>query len=269
MQPGKLTIALLLVILCISVSFSRSVPPDMQRILDRGSLKVGMYYADIPPFFMHDDSGELIGVDVELARDIAQEMGVELELQRTARTFNELVLMLENHQVDMVISLLSRTLERAKTVRFTQPYIVLRPGLLINRLAASRAQNQSGYDWIFKSEGPVGVKAGTAYVSYAEQNFPNARIETFPEWEDVVDACVRGDVHFAYHDEIEVKKIIRDHPAIAIELKTAIISDMQDPIAMAVPWDSTHLLAWLQQYIDMHPVNTDVDQLLHKYMPKQ
>ena len=50
-------------------------PPDMRRILERGKLICAMYYNDIPPFFMHDDSGQLVGHDVELARDIADKPG--------------------------------------------------------------------------------------------------------------------------------------------------------------------------------------------------
>ncbi|WP_051321340.1 substrate-binding periplasmic protein [Chrysiogenes arsenatis] len=248
-----------------SLASSRDLPPDMQRIFDRGTLRVGMYHADIAPFFMQSNNGELTGIDVDLAHHVAQELGVELELVRTAKTFDALVEMLEKREVDVVISELSRTLKRARTVRFTRPYIVLRQGLLLNRVAAVRAQSTTGFEWIFTSAGPVGVKAGTSYVGYAQANFPNAEIRTYPEWEEVVDACVRGEVLFAYHDEIEVKKIIRDNPAIAIQLQTAIISDMTDPIAMAVPWQSTHLLAWLEQYIDAFPVRMDIDTLLRKY----
>lgn len=263
----RLTITALFMILFSStgVATARDLPPDMMRIFDRGTLRVGMYYADIAPFFMHSADQKLIGVDVDLARDIATKLGVELKLVRTAETFDALIDMLEKQEVDIVISLLSRTLHRAQTVRFTSPYIVLRQGLLINRVAAARADSSTGYDWIFKSTGPVGVKIGTAYLDYAQANFPNAEIRSYPEWENVVDACIRGEVLFAYHDEIEVKKIIRDNPAIAIQLQTAIISDMTDPIAIAVPWNSTQLLAWLEMYIEKHPLRMDTDTLLEKY----
>lgn len=260
-----LTTILLFVFIVPGHASDRALPPDMQRIFDRGSLRVGMYYADISPFFMQDENGEMIGIDIDVARHIARELRVELELVRTAKTFDELILQLEKQDVDIVISLLSRTLKRAETVRFTQPYIVLRQGLLINRVAAAKAQSDNGFDWIFQTTGTVGVKLGTAYADYAQTNFPRAEVRSYPEWEDVVAACAAGEVQFAYHDEIEVKKIIRDNPAIAIDVSTAIISDMTDPIAMAVPWNSTHLLSWLNLYTQVHPLNMDVDTLLRTY----
>lgn len=262
----RLFLQLMTLLLAVGSAWAApSLPDDMQRIFARGSVRVGMYYADISPFFMKNEAGDMIGIDSDLARNIARELGVELELVRTAKTFDELIQQLHNQEVDVVISLLSRTLKRAETVRFTEPYIVLRQGLLINRVAAAKAQSSTGFNWIFQTTGAVGVKLGTIYEEYARTNFPKAQIRTYPEWEDVVAACASGEVQFAYHDEVEVKKIIRDNPSIAINVSTAIISDMTDPIAMAVPWNSTHLLSWLNLYIQEHPLKMDVDTLLRTY----
>ena len=103
--------------------------PDIKKILSRGKLIVGLYCNDQPPFFMLNPKDELYGVDIALAKDIAAKFGVALEFNRNAKTFKELTEMVARGDVDVVISVLSRTLDRAKTISFTKPYVVLRQAL--------------------------------------------------------------------------------------------------------------------------------------------
>ena len=62
----------------------------------------------------------IVGFDIDLAKDIAKDMGVELELKELA--FDALLTTLQTGQVDVIISGLSATEERRKTVDFSEPY---------------------------------------------------------------------------------------------------------------------------------------------------
>ena len=59
-----------------------------------------------------------IGHDVELARSIADALGVEIEFDRSPKTFNAITDLVASEKADMAISLVSRTLSRAEKVRF-------------------------------------------------------------------------------------------------------------------------------------------------------
>lgn len=242
-------------------------PPDIQRIKDRGELVVAMFAEDIPPFFMHDENERFYGLDVRLARDIADRLEVELRFNRQAQSFDQIIDILARHEADIGISWLSRTLTRAEKVRFTNPYIVLRQGLLINRLNLAKLPAQDNpLKAMNHPRARIGVKQGTSYVDYAHKIFPAAQIREYPDWEPyIVDAVARGELVAGYHDEIEIKKYIMTRPEASIQSTTAIIKDLTDPIAMAVPWDSQALLDWLNLYLEHHVQDWDANKLLQEY----
>ncbi len=229
---------------------------------------MAMYYKDIPPFFMHDDQGNFYGLDVELARDIGKKLGVSVKFNRSARTFDQIVEIVASHEADVAISLLSRTLKRAEKVRYTSPYIILRQGLLINRLNLARLPEQKNIvQTLNQPEAVIGVKDGTSYVGFAQKLFPKATIRKYPEWNPgAVQAVISGRITAGYHDETEIKKYIITRPETAIQVTTAVIQDVTDPIAMALPWDSHALLDWLNIYIEQFTQKLNGDQLIEKYM---
>lgn len=253
--------------ICCVQAEGQEYPPDIQRITDRGKLIVAMYVNDIPPFYMHDENGKFYGLDVELATDIAEKLGVEVEFKRDYKTFSEIVEGIVRHEADVAVTLLSRTLDRAKKVRFTRPYIILRQGLLISRIRIAQRERQLTLNEILNHPGSeIGVKAGTSYVAFAKQRFPLATIREYPEWDpDIISAVLKGEVIAAFHDEIEIKKVVIGKPETALHLQTVVLKDTEDSIAMAVPWDSTHLLSWLELYLETVNPDWTTDKLLKKY----
>jgi len=80
-----------ILLLCIAGSVRAELPPDIERILKKGKITVAMYHEDITPFFMHDREGTFYGFDVEIAKEVAKRMGVELEFNRDPKTFDAVV----------------------------------------------------------------------------------------------------------------------------------------------------------------------------------
>lgn len=245
----------------------REYPPEMQRILDRKKIIVAMYHRDIPPFMMHDKDGNFIGHDVELAKDIARKLGVECEFNRKPKTFNAIIETVVRHEADIAISLISATLRRAKKVRFTQPYLILHPTLIINRLTASQ-YSFTGKDplkEIRATDKKIGEKKGTSYVGIAGNIFKNAKIVEYEDWGPTMEAVHKGEVFAALRDEIGVNNLILQNPDLAIKLQMIVLKDMKDPLAIAVPSDSPHLLDWLNLYLNKYHPEITADDLLNKY----
>ena len=88
-------------------------PADIARIVARGTLVVAMRAEDTPPFFYQRD-GQLQGVEVEMARALARELGVALRVDRSPTSFNAVVDAVARGQADLGLSKLSRTLAEAK-----------------------------------------------------------------------------------------------------------------------------------------------------------
>ncbi|HUX50077.1 MAG TPA: ABC transporter substrate-binding protein [Spirochaetia bacterium] len=242
-------------------------PPDIQRIKDRGAFIVAMTAEDQPPFFYRNSKGKLEGLDVDIAQAIANGLGVRLEFNRSAQSFNDLIPIVASGKADAVISKLSRTLSRAQLVSFSHPYIVFHQALILNRLELAKKAPTTDdiVDFIKNFTGKIGVIAGSSYVAYARHNFPHAIVVQYPTWDDVVNAVFNGSILAAYRDEMEIKKIIRSRPDAALKMKTVVLTDTQDDIAIAVAWQNTHLLSWINLLLDNMNLNLDADKLLDRY----
>ena len=73
---------------------------------------------------------------------------------------------------------------------------------------------------------------------------------------------LRGDVAAAYGDELEVRRALMARPEAPLQLRPAILADTRDPIGVALPWDSTQLLAWVDFYLETRTKPLTVDELL-------
>ncbi|HGA1404035.1 TPA: transporter substrate-binding domain-containing protein [Streptococcus suis] len=104
---------------------------QVQAIIDRGVLRVGVKQ-DVPNFgYKNPDTGEFEGMEIDIARKIADELGVDIEFTPvTAQTRGPL---LDNGQVDMVIATFTITEERKLLYNFTTPYYTDAVGFLVNK----------------------------------------------------------------------------------------------------------------------------------------
>ncbi|MFG6094534.1 transporter substrate-binding domain-containing protein [Leptothoe sp. ISB3NOV94-8A] len=240
------------------------MPPDIQRILDRGKLVVALLSTDNTPFFTEGNTPK--GLDITIAQGLADALDVDLEFNRSANTFNDVVDQVYQLKADIAISKLSRTLSRAKRVRFSRPYVTMRQGLLVNRVQlAKQTEGNQVIEAIRNFSGNVGVIQGSSYASFIKQKFPKSTIQEYPTWEDIVEAVINGDIQAAYRDELEVKKIIHKNPDAALRLQTIALNDTQDQIAMALPWDSQHLQDFVNQYLDTYSLDYTADTVLEDY----
>jgi hypothetical protein len=64
---------------------------------------------------------------------------------------------------------------------------------------------------------------------------------------------------------MEIKKIIRSRPDASLQVKTAVLKDTEDDIAIAVAWQNTHLLYYLNLLLSNMKLNLDADKLLDRY----
>lgn len=115
---------------------ARSVPlsaeeRDRERLAvvrDRGTLRVGIL-DDRLPFVFRSESGEAIGLDMELMHALAADLGVELELFDV--DWGQAVEWLDTGRVDLVVGGIAITTRRALGASFTRSYVEETPGFLV------------------------------------------------------------------------------------------------------------------------------------------
>jgi polar amino acid transport system substrate-binding protein len=244
--------------------------PDMLRIMTQGKLVVAMYFEDVPPFFMHDKKGRFFGLDVDLANDLASKLGVKIEWKREAKTFDQVVDLVLARKADVGITMLSKTLERAKKVRFSESYVTLYEAAVFNRLTVAQHRMSNDPIKLLNKQGTrIGVIDGTSYVGFAKEDFPLAEVIPFENWEIMVKAVLEGKILALLYDEIEIKNWTRDNPQSALYLQTLIRRDKKDPLAIALHWEDGQLHAWLNQYLEKIQTDGTLDKLTKTYLEEE
>ncbi|WP_242523445.1 ABC transporter substrate-binding protein [Thiocystis minor] len=247
----------------VSVADGRRLAPDMARIVARGELVVAMAGMDTPPFFYLRD-GRLVGLEVEMANELARELQVAVRFNRQAQSFNEVIDLVARQEADVGISKLSRTLARAQQVRFSEPYLRLKHALAFNRLAlAQLAMDRPVQRVVRDFGGTLGVIANSSFADFAAHHFPQANIQTYPNWSEAVRAVRTGEIIGVYRDEFEIKRLLKSDPTASLTLRTVTLTDLEDTLSIAVGVDDPVLLDVVNLFLAQRVSKLDIDKVLH------
>lgn len=105
-----------------TLAAAASVPASAQtttEIMERGRISIGVL-TGLPPYDTTDASGNTDGFLVDLAREVAAALDVELEVVPVTNASR--VAALESGRVDLLIAMTTATLDRARSLLFTNPY---------------------------------------------------------------------------------------------------------------------------------------------------
>lgn len=260
------------VVLLAPASAAAQDTGSIARIQAAGKLTVAVFFEDVVPFFYADAAGKLVGVDPALAENIADKLGVTLEYNRAATTFDGLIDEVVEGRADMAISLLSDTLERAARASFSESYVSVRQFLLINRLQLGRlvaADPERANDipaLLDSASSRIGVIGGTSYVGFVAEDFPKAQSVAFDTWGDMLAAVKSGDLVALMYDEIEIGNWRLADSAGAVELRPYHLAGHPDTIAIAMRPGDSDLKAWVDLYLTKTRNNGFLEGVLNTYL---
>ena len=103
----------------LGLSVSSAHADKLADILSKGVVRIGVPL-DAPPFGAQDANRNPVGFDIELAEMVGKALGVKVEMQQITGA-NRIPYLLTD-KVDIVISVMGLTPERAKQIMFTSPY---------------------------------------------------------------------------------------------------------------------------------------------------
>ena len=167
-------------------------------------LVIGMEL-NYPPFEMTDAAGTPIGVGVDLARALGDYLHRSIDIQNMP--FEGLIPALKTGRIDLIISSMTATDERRKSIDFSDPY--LSTGLSILAKKGSTIQNIGDLD---KPGMIVVVKTGTTAADYARDHFKNAT--TLPLQQDTACALevVQGKADAFIYDQMSIYQFAKKNP---------------------------------------------------------
>lgn len=137
--------------------------------------------ADYPPYEFHKEingKDQIVGFDIEIAKEIAKDMGAELVIEDMK--FDSLLLALNAGKVDMVMSAMNPTEERRKNVDFSNIYYQSDQAVLI------RAEDKDKYKTMDDLKGKrIGAQKSSIYEDMA-RSVPNATVDALSKISDLV-----------------------------------------------------------------------------------
>lgn len=159
-------------------------------------LVVGMELA-YPPFETTDTSNKPTGISVDFAKALGAELGREVVIENIA--WAGLIPALETGKIDLIISSMTITEERKKTIDFSDPYAMSNLALLINK----NSPVQSMAD--LSQQGRIlAVKKGSTGHIYAERNLPAANYQVFDKESACVLEVVQGKADAFTYDQLTI-----------------------------------------------------------------
>ncbi|WP_336776350.1 ABC transporter substrate-binding protein [Paenibacillus sp. MMO-58] len=137
--------------------------------------------AEYAPYEFHknvDGKDQIVGFDIEIAKEVAKDLGVELEIKDM--DFGNLLAELKLGKIDFVIAGMTPDEERAKAVDFSKIYYDAKQGVLV------RAEDKDKFKTMADLEGKaIGVQMGSTQEKIA-QGIKGAKLKSLGKTTDLV-----------------------------------------------------------------------------------
>ncbi len=160
----------------------------IQTITKRGKIKVGM--STFVPWAMRNKAGDLIGFEIDVATQLAEDLGVEIEFVPTA--WSGIIPALIAGKFDVIIGGMSVTPKRNLTVNFTTPYAHSGMGIVANKALAGDLAWPDGYN---SSDVTFTCRRGATSCTDTKKIFPKAKLRQFDDSTGVLQEVVNGNAH--------------------------------------------------------------------------
>lgn len=190
-------------------SNEKKLPTQLEQIKEKGNLVIGTS-ADYPPYEFHkviDGKDEIVGFEMEMAKEIANELGVTLEIKDMK--FDGLLPALKSGVVDMVVAGMSPTEERKKAVNFTDTYYNGEHTILVKK------ENKDKFNSIESlKDAKIGVQKSSLQEQVAADILKATNIKGLSKISDVVLELNNGNVDAIVLSKETTKGYLKQYPNI-------------------------------------------------------
>jgi len=212
---------------------------------------------DFPPFEYTDEAGNVVGIDIDLIKSIAAKLGYEVEIVQIQ--FSGLIEALEQGVIDIAISGITITEDRAKRVDFTNPYWEADQAILLAKGSSFKPRSLKDL------EGKVvGVQTGTTAASLLDElkaNGTNVEIKSYTSYTLAVQDLVNGRV-----DAVVVDSPVARTLAAKYNVEVASIIPTGEKYGIAVKKGNTELLEKINKVLQEILNGDEWQKIISKYL---
>jgi len=256
MKKTLVSVALLSV-LSLMFAMAASAGPALDRIMKKGELVVGTSGAQ-PPMTATTKKGEIIGLDADISRAMAEAMGVQIKF--VSMPFAKLLPALEAGQVDMILSGMTITPKRNQKVAFVGPYYVSGKGILAVAEKYAALQQAKGLD---TPEVTVAALKNSTSQKFAETLISKAKLIFTNSYEEAIDLLLKGKIDVIVADyyfcaltayRYQDKGLIAGRSPLTFE-----------PLGIAMTED-TLLINWVQNFMNILQGSGQLKEMGEKWL---
>src|SRR5262249_49817130 len=211
------------------------------RIRAKGELVVGTA-ASMPPLNMTTKTGEIIGLEVDLARSMADSMKVKLRL--APMPFANLLPALEAGQIDGIRSGMTMTPERNMKFAFVGPYLTSGKSFLAKE--ATVASSKGSADLNTPQMRLAALRGSTSEV-FVQENMPKATLVSTKDYDEGIILLLQDKVDAMIADLPACLFAVRRYPDRGLyALETPLT---YEPIGIALSGNDALLVNWTQNWL--------------------
>ncbi len=232
-------------------------PTSAQTTADikkKGELTVGLL-VDFPPYGTLNSSNQPDGYDADVARLLAKDLGVKLNLVPVTGP-NRIPFLLTN-KVDLLVASLAITPDRAKQVQFSQPYAAA----TIVVYGSKKAPIKGPAD--LKGQRIGVARASTQDIALTAVAPPGTEIRRFDDDASAMQALMSGQVDAIGCSTTVAAQIAQRVPANSYEDKFVL---RQQVMAVALRPDESDLLKTVNDFIARNKANGELNKLYRKWL---
>ncbi len=160
----------------------------IEQILKRGTLRVG--FSTFVPWAMTDKTGSFIGFEIDVARRMAQDMGVKAEFVPTK--WSGIIPALLTGKFDIIIGGMGIKPDRNLKVNFSDPYYHTGMSLVAHK---EMAKGFSSVEDFNRPEVVLIMRVGTTAVPAAKKYMPKAQVRLFDDEAQGIQELLNGKGH--------------------------------------------------------------------------
>ena len=232
---AALALALVLTLTAVSAALADGFR-TLDEIKESGKIIIGLF-SDKKPFGYVDENGEYQGYDVYLARRLAADLGVELEI--VSLDAPNRIEYLQSFKVDVVLANFTYTEDRAQQVDFALPYMKVALGVVSPDAALITEPEQLNGRTLI-------VSKGTTAETFFEANYPEVNLLKFDSYTEAYIALIDGRGDALSTDNTEVLAWAIENPGFSVGIESLGSLDTINP---AVSKGNETLLAWINDEI--------------------
>ena len=265
MKKAKVIIMLILALVLVSAcvhtkegSVTKQAPSVLDRLSQRGVLVVGTA-ACMPPFNMTTKEGDVIGLEPDMAKLMAEEMGVKLRFE--VIPFSELLPALEAGKVDLILSQMTITGKRNMKVAFVGPYFISGKSFVTKIKWIASVKDASQVD--SPKTTMVALKGSTSQT-FVEKEVPKAKLVLAKDYDEAVDMLLKGKVDAMVADyPICVLTVLRNPGEGLISVITPL---NYEPIGIALPGKDPLVVNWMENFLTTLEESGGLDLLKERWL---